>query len=131
MGQHKGVAYHTIGQRKGLCIGGPGEAWFVVGKNIEKNIIYVEQGEDHPALFTSRLMATDISWVGKAPELPLKCHAKIRYRQLDQECVIEKIEGDHLFVSFTIPQRAVTPRQSIVFYQDTCCLGGALISQST
>ncbi len=128
VGEHLGVAYHTIGQRKGLCIGGPGEAWFVVGKDVEKNIIYVEQGEDHPALYSSQLIATDITWVTQAPQLPFKCHAKVRYRQPDQECVIEKIEDNRLFVSFPKPQRAITPRQSIVFYHNNCCLGGALIS---
>ena len=129
VGKHSGVAYHTVGQRKGLGIGGPGDAWFVVGKDVTKNIIYVEQGENHPALFSPELIATDVHWIsGKAPELPFKCHAKIRYRQPDQECVIEKIEDGKLFVSFTHPQRAITPRQSIVFYQDDCCLGGALIT---
>lgn len=131
VGEHVGVAYHTIGQRKGLCIGGPGEAWFVVGKDVKKNIIYVEQGEDHPALYCSQLIATDITWVSKAPTLPFKCHAKIRYRQPDQECVIEKMEDGRLFVSFPKPQRAVTPRQSIVFYHDNYCLGGALINLSS
>lgn len=129
VGQHAGVAYHTLGQRKGLCIGGPGEAWFVVGKNVEKNIIYVEQGEEHPALYSSRLTATDVHWIsGEPPIFPFRCHAKIRYRQEDQECVIEKIEEGRLFASFSNPQRAITPRQSIVFYQNDCCLGGALIT---
>lgn len=129
VGKHGGVAYHTLGQRKGLGIGGPGDAWFVVGKDVEKNIIYVEQGEDHPALYSSRLTASDIHWIsGEAPPLPFRCHAKIRYRQKDQECVIEKIEENRVVVSFLTPQRAITPRQSIVFYQDDCCLGGARIT---
>lgn len=130
VGEHRGTAYYTIGQRKGLEIGGPGEAWFVVGKEMKRNVILVEQGADHPALYSSSLIATDISWVGTAPSLPFRCHAKIRYRQADQECLIERIENDRLFVSFPTPQRAVTPRQSIVFYDGDVCLGGAMIKTS-
>jgi tRNA-uridine 2-sulfurtransferase len=77
----------------------------------------------------SALTASEASWVdGTAPQTPFHCHAKIRYRQADQECVIEKIEGDKVFVTFPKPQRAVTPRQSIVFYKGPACLGGALIN---
>lgn len=129
VGQHEGIAYYTIGQRKGLRIGGAGEAWFVVGKDVKRNVVFVQQGKNHPALYTSHLTATDISWVsGKSPPLPFHCHAKIRYRQLDQTCLIEKIEGDKISVSFQTPQRAVTSRQSIVFYEGEVCLGGAMIS---
>jgi tRNA-specific 2-thiouridylase len=132
VGKHEGAAYYTIGQRKGLGIGGradgSGEAWFVVGKEMKRNVVFVAQGTDHPALYAPSLTATEISWVsGQAPVLPFRCHAKIRYRQTDQECLIEKIEGDRIFVSFSTPQRAVTPRQSIVFYDGEVCLGGAMI----
>jgi len=130
IGEHRGVAYYTIGQRKGLCIGGPGEAWFVVGKDIARNVVLVEQGSDHPALYKNGLTAADISWVGEAPSLPLRCTAKIRYRQADQECTIEKMDNGKLSVSFSNPQRAVTPRQSIVFYDGDLCLGGAMIEPS-
>ncbi len=128
VGHHDGVAYYTIGQRKGLGIGGPGEAWFVVKKDVQKNIVYIEQGKDHPSLYTSELTATDISWVKELPpSFPFSCTAKIRYRQPDQRCTITKIEEGTLHVTFDEPQRAVTPRQSIVFYQDEVCLGGAMI----
>jgi tRNA-specific 2-thiouridylase len=128
VGKHHGVAYYTIGQRKGLGIGGKGDAWFVVGKDIEKNVVIVQQGSDHPALYRSSLTATEGSWVsGQPPALPFRCHAKIRYRQPDQECVIEKIEDGRIFVSFPMPERAITPRQSIVFYDGEICLGGAVI----
>lgn len=127
VGKHDGAAYYTIGQRKGLKIGGPGDAWFVVGKDIQKNVVFVEQGEDHPALYQDSLIATDISWVGAPPSLPCRCWAKIRYRQADQECLIEKIEDGKIYVSFPKPQRAITPRQSIVFYDQNTCLGGAII----
>jgi tRNA-uridine 2-sulfurtransferase len=131
VGEHEGVAFYTIGQRKGLKIGGPGEAWFVVAKDVSKNIVYVEQGQDHPALYASQLQATDLSWVDETPLLPLTCRAKIRYRQPEQECTIESIEGDIATVSFCTPQRAITPRQAIVFYQGSLCLGGGLISPVT
>jgi tRNA-specific 2-thiouridylase len=129
VGQHEGIAYYTIGQRKGLCIGGPGEAWFVVDKDPKRNAVIVEQGSDHPALYSTYLTATDISWVGEEPTaLPYRCHAKIRYRQPDQECLIEKIEDGKISVYFPTAQRAVTPRQSIVFYNNNTCLGGAIIN---
>lgn len=132
VGKHEGAAYYTIGQRKGLGIGGSaegsGEAWFVVGKEMSRNVVFVAQGTDHPALYKTMLTATDLSWVsGSPPPIPFSCSAKIRYRQTDQECLIEKIEGDRIFVSFPLPQRAITPRQSIVFYDGEVCLGGAMI----
>lgn len=128
VGRHDGTAYYTIGQRKGLGVGGPGEAWFVVAKDVLRNVVVIEQGSDHPALYKQHIEATDITWVGAPPELPLSCTAKIRYRQADQACTITKIEGDRLFVSFDEPQRSVTPRQSIVFYQGALCLGGGMIA---
>jgi len=129
IGQHLGVAYYTLGQRKGLQIGGPGEAWFVVGKDRDRNVVYITQGADHPALYASSLTATEISWVAEEPPgpLPYRCQAKVRYRQADQDCTILRIEGDRLYVHFDKPQRAITPRQSIVFYQNDLCLGGAMI----
>ncbi len=134
MGKHQGVPFYTIGQRKGLQIGGQagrdGKAWFVVGKDLSRNVVYVEQGDDHPALYRSTLKATELSWIqGKPPNpLPFSCQAKIRYRQTDQPCVIESIEKNEMKVSFSIPQRAITPRQSIVFYNGSLCLGGAIIA---
>jgi tRNA-specific 2-thiouridylase len=133
VGKHTGAYYYTIGQRKGLGLGGQGEPWFVVGKNMQKNIVYVERGEFHPALYRSSLMATDLSFVGGnlAKALPYTCKSKIRYRQEDQECTIVKLEGDTIWVEFAVPQRGVTPRQSIVFYDGDICLGGAMISPNT
>lgn len=132
VGQHEGMAYYTIGQRKGMGIGGPGEPWFVVGKDPERNIVYLEQGADHPALFCDELTAVEPSWVaGEAPKtLPYSCKAKVRYRQHDQECTIVKDENGTLHVRFAVPQRAVTARQSIVFYDDNNCLGGAMIAKA-
>lgn len=128
VGNHQGAAYYTLGQRKGLGIGGAGEAWFVVGKDIEKNIVYVEQGSDHPSLYCSELTAIELTWVAsEAPATPFICQSKVRYRQEDQPCVIESIIEGRAHVTFPHPQRAVTPGQSIVFYQDTICLGGGVI----
>lgn len=128
VGEHEGAAYYTIGQRKGIGIGGAGEPWFVVRKDIARNVVVVEQG-DHPALYSTGLIATHLSWVSESPgPLPFRCKAKIRYRQEDQDCLIEKIEEDRLFVTFSEPQRAVTQRQSIVFYDGAICLGGAMIN---
>lgn len=126
---HMGCCFYTLGQRKGLGLGGPGEPWFVVGKDIENNIVYVERGGDHPALYCDDLTANEISWVEKdfSPQLPFECMAKVRYRQEDQRCIIERIENGVLYVRFLEAQRAVTPRQSIVFYDGDCCLGGAMI----
>ena len=131
VGTHVGMAYYTIGQRKGIGIGGEGEAWFVVGKCAQKNIVYVEQGTNHPALYAETLTASDITWVSSTPPcFPIECTAKIRYRQKDQDCIIEKEENNILHIRFLQPQRAITPRQSIVFYQNDICLGGAMIIQA-
>lgn len=132
VGRHTGASYYTLGQRKGLGLGGDGEAWFVVAKDMKRNVVIVERGELHPQLYADNLLATDLSFVaGEFQEiLPFKCHAKIRYRQKDQACTITKIEGDEIFVEFDEPQKAITPRQSIVFYDGDICLGGAMIKSS-
>lgn len=131
VGKHFGAAYYTLGQRKGLGIGGAGEAWFVVGKDIERNLVFVEQGSDHPALYCYELETSDLSWVQEEPaSLPFTCTAKVRYRQEDQLCVIEEIKDGKARVTFPEPQRAVTPGQSIVFYLDDICLGGGVIRKA-
>lgn len=132
VGKHEGVAFYTPGQRKGMGIGGAGEAWFVVDKDVENNVVYLAQGTRHPALYCDELTAVEPSWVsGIVPrELPLRCTAKVRYRQPDQECVITSLEDGIVKVRFDVPQRAVTSRQSIVFYQGDVCLGGAVIDKA-
>lgn len=128
VGTHDGIAFYTIGQRKGLGVGGPGDAWFVVGKDVARNVVILAQGQDHPSLYRNTLTASELSWVcGCAPALPLACTAKVRYRQKEQPCLIEKIEDGKAFVRFLSPQRAITPRQSVVFYENAICLGGGLI----
>ena len=134
LGEHEGLMYHTIGQRQGLGIGGkanhPEAPWYVVDKVVADNTLIVAQGNDHHALFRSQLHAADVMWVsGKAPEMPLKCSAKIRYRQADQACSIETL-GERIGVTFEEPQRAVTPGQSVAFYHNDVCLGGGVIERA-
>ena len=129
MGRHQGIAYYTLGQRKGLGIGGDGEAWFVVGKDTARNVLLVEQGE-HKALYSSSLRATDISWIsGKAPSYPMRCKAKFRYRQPDQNVTVYA-DGAGLRVEFENKQRAITPGQYVVFYDGNECLGGGIIDEA-
>ncbi len=128
VGDHDGAAYYTIGQRRGMGLGGEGEAWFVVGKDISKNIVFVERGADHPSLFSPSLIASQLTWVAEPPpSFPFRCTAKIRYRQEDQPCELRLIQSGDLQVVFDAPQRAVTPGQSVVFYQSDLCLGGGII----
>lgn len=135
LGRHQGAAYYTLGQREGLGIGGVRGAtedpWFVVAKNVKDNELLVAQGHEHPLLMSTRLVADTLSWIsGSAPSTPLVCSAKTRYRQSDQACVIGRIEGDRLEVEFMQPQRAVTPGQSVVFYDGDRCLGGGIIDNT-
>jgi tRNA-uridine 2-sulfurtransferase len=130
LGPHDGVCFYTLGQRKGLGIGGAGEAWFVVKKNLATNVVILAQGEDHPALFSDGLTAGDETWIATRPEFPLRCKAKVRYRQVEEDCTVYD-ENGILKVLFDRPQRAITSRQSVVFYQDSVCLGGAMIIEAS
>jgi tRNA-specific 2-thiouridylase len=128
VGTHQGLMYYTIGQRHGLGIGGPGEAWYVAGKQRVANRLIVVQGHDHPALFRDRLVADQSSWVsGTAPRTPVRCAAKTRYRQADAACVLSSATGERCEVAFDAPQRAITPGQSVVLYDADVCLGGGII----
>jgi tRNA-specific 2-thiouridylase len=127
--------YYTLGQRQGLMIGGHRdhgeEPWYVVGKNLDENALIVAQGE-HEMLFSDGLTATDASWIGKAPadlDSGLRCKAKVRYRQADQDCVVTALEGGRIEVRFDDRQKAVAPGQFVVFYDGDRCLGGAVIDQ--
>ncbi|MFO7581724.1 tRNA 2-thiouridine(34) synthase MnmA [Guyparkeria sp.] len=129
LGTHQGLMYHTIGQRQGLGIGGlkrhGDEPWYVVGKDLDRNVLLVAQGKNHPALFAPALEAEQVHWIEPPPaERPIT--AKIRYRQPDQAVELE-MHGDRLVARFETPQRAITPGQSIVFYDGPVCLGGAVI----
>ncbi|MCB1118408.1 MAG: tRNA 2-thiouridine(34) synthase MnmA [Chlamydiia bacterium] len=126
LGEHSGIAFFTIGQRKGIGIGGAGDAWYVVDKDPKQKAVILAQGANHPALFKASLKAYLPTWIGTPPSLPYRCTAKIRYRQSDEPCTITT-EGESLVITFDKPQRAVTPGQAIVFYQGEQCLGGATI----
>ena len=132
IGEHQGVMYYTLGQRNGLGIGGrhgaSGEAWYVVGKDVAANVLYIAQGGENHWLYSQRLQTETPTWVaGAATATHFRCTAKTRYRQFDQGCVVNLL-GDGLEVRFDEPQRAVTPGQSVVFYDDDVCLGGAVIA---
>jgi len=140
MGQHNGLMYHTIGQRQGLGIGGvkgaSEEPWYVAGKDLSRNVLLIAQGGEHPALFHNCLFASQINWIsGKVPQYKkgeqyFSCTAKTRYRQPDQNCQVELIEDGRCKITFDVQQRAITPGQSVVFYHDEVCLGGAVIEEA-
>lgn len=131
LGLHDGLMFYTIGQRQGLHIGGkkgkPESPWYVAEKDMARNVLVVVQGDNHPALFKDSLVTGALHWINTAPQLPLKVTAKTRYRQPDQVCRIEAIHHTQHRIHFEQPQRAITPGQSIVFYQDDICLGGGII----
>ena len=133
VGRHDGLMYYTLGQRRGLGIGGCGDgrSWFVIGKDLARNRLLVAQGEDHPMLYSTRSLCGDVTWIGDAPLAPgetLRCTCKYRYRQGDQP-VEARLEGDKLLLTSLEPQRAVTPGQSAVLYQGERCLGGAVVEE--
>lgn len=135
VGKHDGIAFHTLGQRKGLGLGGEGEPWFVVAKDREHNELVVARGVEHPALFSHYLIAQDLNWFADGFEdkflasSEFACTAKTRYRQPDQDCTITRLADGRVRVDFTIPQRAVTPGQYVVFYRGDSCLGGGVIAE--
>lgn len=135
VGTHSGVFYYTLGQREGLHVGGvkgrPAAPWFVVGKNMHKNILYVDQGIDSEWLHSNHLYSETAHWVsGQAPAAEFRCTAKTRYRQHDVACTVNVLPTGCLRVTFDEPQRAVTPGQSLVLYNHDVCLGGAVIAHT-
>ena len=138
LGEHHGLMYHTVGQRKGLGIGGrreyrdaagEHEAWYVAGKDVAANILYVVRGHDHPALLKDRLTALDTHWIaGHAPRAGWVYSAKPRYRAPDMPCAIEAIDTQRAEVVFGQPQWALAPGQSVVLYESRVCLGGGVIA---
>ena len=138
IGEHRGLAFFTIGQRRGLGIGGrSGGAqapWYVAAKDHARNALIVVQGHDHPALRSRRLRVRDVHWiVGAAPPMPLRCGAKIRYRQADQACTVRPDErggGGALDLRFEQPQWAAAPGQYAVLYDGDECLGGGVIESA-
>jgi tRNA-specific 2-thiouridylase len=132
VGEHIGLSFYTIGQRKGVGIGGmkdsAGEPWYVCAKDLANNELIVVQGRDHPLLLSRKLRAEDLAWVsGAAPQPSFSYGAKTRYRQADAACRIDRIGDEDLEVEFSAPQWAVAPGQSVVLYRDETCLGGGVI----
>lgn len=140
LGEHQGLMYHTVGQRKGLGIGGirarqdaAGEhdAWYVAGKDVAANVLYVVQGHSHPALLKDCLTALDLNWIaGHAPRPHWVYTARPRHRAPDMPCVIDSLEGEgaRAEIVFAQPQWALAPGQSVVLYESQVCLGGGVIA---
>lgn len=125
IGKHNGIFYYTVGQRHGFGIEGGGQ-YYIVKKDIKNNQLIVARGKKHPLLYTNNITVSNLSWITNL-KLGLKCKAKIRHRQDDQDCFIQAVENKSISVIFRRPQWAVAPGQSIVFYQGTQCLGGGII----
>lgn len=133
VGQHRGVHFFTLGQRQGLGIGGVRGAreapWYVIGKDLESRVVRISQEHDHPALMSDELIAEQLNWINQAPGTGTRLMAKTRYRQADQACEVTAIDpaAGHCRVRFADAQWAVTPGQSVVFYDGPVCLGGGVI----
>ncbi|WP_019242707.1 MULTISPECIES: tRNA 2-thiouridine(34) synthase MnmA [Bacillus] len=130
VGKHDGLMYYTIGQRHGLGIGGSGEPWFAIGKDLKRNVLYVGQGFHHEKLYSTSLQAVQVSWVSDKPKpQEFTCTAKFRYRQTDNEVTVKVIDDQTVDVIFKEPTRAITPGQAVVFYDGEECLGGGTIDK--
>ena len=132
VGRHDGLMYYTLGQRRGLGIGGGGngQRWFVVAKDLEHNRLVVQQGGDSPLLYSRQAEGSQATWLAGHPpvqdDVPLRCQVRLRHRQPLQDCTLT-LSGDRALMAFDVPQRAVTPGQSAVFYQGQVCLGGVIV----
>ena len=140
IGQHHGLMYFTLGQRQGIGIGGQkysdGEPWYVVKKDLPRNVLVVAQGAENPLLFSDNLRVSEFHWINGLPQAISEnqdtefiCQAKTRYRQLDQTCRVTKKAASYI-VRFPVPQRSLTPGQSVVLYQKNICLGGGIIEEA-
>ena len=132
IGEHVGLSFYTLGQRKGIGIGGKKDAsagaWYVAEKRMATNELVVVQGHDHPLLMKKSLKAADASWVAERPEEGSCFSGKTRYRQADAACTLARAAKSEIAVEFSSPQWAVTPGQSVVLYQGETCLGGGIIT---
>ncbi|ADH99947.1 tRNA 2-thiouridine(34) synthase MnmA [Salisediminibacterium selenitireducens] len=129
-GTHDGLMYYTLGQRQGLGIGGSGEPWFVIDKDLSRNVLLVGQGFHHPALYSEGLKADGVNWVaGSAPAERFHCTVKTRYRQQDRGATVTVEPDGSVTLMFDEAERAVTPGQAVVFYDDEICLGGGTINE--
>jgi len=135
LGKHDGHIYFTIGQRRGLGIGARFSAedkpWYVVKKDIQRNVVFVAQGENHPALFSKTIIVEHINWINKKPTaFPKNYYAKVRYRDEDKLCTISSLNNNTYCIEFASEQKAITPGQSIVLYnKENVCIGGGIIAK--
>ncbi|MBT1445819.1 tRNA 2-thiouridine(34) synthase MnmA [Shewanella sp. JM162201] len=132
IGRHEGLMYHTLGQRKGLGIGGMknsnDDPWYVVDKDMARNVLVVAQGHEHPRLMSKGMRVNQLHWVDrKGPADGARITVKTRYRQQDIPCSVKIIDAQTIEVLFDEPVAAVTPGQSAVFYDGEVCLGGGII----
>lgn len=131
VGKHHGLMFYTLGQRKGIGVGGQKNEkespWYVIEKDLNRNELIIAQGHNHPKLMHKSLRCQQLDWVSDAPAAPFQCEAKTRYRQVQEACTVTKINADEYQVDFFEPQWAITPGQSVVFYQEQQCLGGGVI----
>ncbi|MBQ7867352.1 MAG: tRNA 2-thiouridine(34) synthase MnmA [Clostridia bacterium] len=136
VGEHIGLSYYTLGQRRGLGIGGSGDGrrWFVIDKDLKRNVLVVAQGEDSPRLYSRYTRADQLTWIADTPPaadgVPFRATAKFRYRQQDQSVTVV-IRGDEMHIESDELQRAVTPGQSVVLYQGDVCLGGGIAEETS
>lgn len=134
IGEHQGLWFCTLGQRQGLGIGGVRGArqapWYVAGKDLAQNTLYVVQGRDHPLLFSRQLSARRCHWIGKPPDPGQVCGARIRHRQAEQRCTVAERSGTRCTLRFACAQRAAAPGQSVVLYEGETCLGGGIIDHT-
>lgn len=129
IGEHQGIMYYTIGQRKGLNIGGATAPWFVCGKDYDQNILYIAQGNESDWLHSDGALISDMNWILNPEQQAFHCQAKFRYRQKDNEVTVKIIDDEHVYVAFDKPIKAVTPGQAAVFYDGDVCLGGGTIDK--
>ncbi len=140
VGEHVGLSFYTLGQRKGIGLGGmkayqnaqgSSDAWYVAKKDIENNTLYVAQGHDHPWLLSSSLSADQASWIAGHTPVTRELSAKTRYRQADVPCTLADSHDQHFTLHFPNPQWAVTPGQSTVLYDGEVCVGGGIIHSAS
>ncbi len=130
IGKHSGVMYYTIGQRKGLGIGGTKGPWFVIGKDVKRNVLYVANGDDKEWLLSTSCIVSNVNWFSKhRPQGDYACTAKFRYRQTDHEVSLRFVDDSTVFVSYPNGVMSVTAGQEAVFYQGEICLGGGVIDE--
>lgn len=127
IGKHNGLSKYTIGQRRGLNIGGTQDRMFVVGKDVNKNILYIALGDNNEYLYSDSCLIENLNWI--SDKIYNKCTAKFRYHQNDNDVDVEFIDDKHALVKYPQKVKSATPGQACVFYKDEECLGGGIIKE--